>query len=244
MDTLKIKIPTSWTDLNDSQLKTFFNVITSVRFSTIEDVAILLFFCWGELQPIGSDSEGKLTVKHHGKCYDISKDDITEHVGKLSFLSQLPDTPVRISVLHKHNAFTPTLDDATLEDYIVCDNLYQGYIETKQHDLQSMIAEQLYKHKTRYTKGELTSVFYWWAGLKSFLTRKYPYLFKSASSGKDLMGFVPVVTVEDSMNSMLRALTKGDITKEQQVLSQPLHRALTELNEMSREYEELQKQTK
>ena len=41
------------------------------------------------------------------------------------------------------------------------------------------------------------------------------------------------------MNAQIRALTKGDITKEAEVLALDTHRALTELNAQAREYKEL-----
>ena len=41
------------------------------------------------------------------------------------------------------------------------------------------------------------------------------------------------------MDSQIRALTKGDITKEDAVLSMPCHRALTELDALAREYDDL-----
>ena len=46
-------------------------------------------------------------------------------------------------------------------------------------------------------------------------------------------------SVEDAMNAQIRALTKGDVTKEAEVLALDTHRALTELNAQAREYREL-----
>ena len=40
------------------------------------------------------------------------------------------------------------------------------------------------------------------------------------------------------MNAQIRALTKGDITKESQVLALDTWRALTELDALAREYQE------
>ncbi len=44
------------------------------------------------------------------------------------------------------------------------------------------------------------------------------------------------------MNAQIRALTKGDITKEKEILSLDTWRALTELNAQAREYKELNAQ--
>ena len=41
------------------------------------------------------------------------------------------------------------------------------------------------------------------------------------------------------MNAQIRALTKGDITKERDILNMDTWRALTELDALAREYEEI-----
>ena len=43
------------------------------------------------------------------------------------------------------------------------------------------------------------------------------------------------------MNAQIRALTKGDITKEKQVLAMDTWRALAELDAQAKEYEEMQR---
>lgn len=43
------------------------------------------------------------------------------------------------------------------------------------------------------------------------------------------------------MNAQIRALTKGDITKEKEILSLDTWRALTELDAQAKEYEEMKK---
>ena len=49
--------------------------------------------------------------------------------------------------------------------------------------------------------------------------------------------------LQQQMNNQIRALTKGDITKEAQVLRMDVHRALVELDAQALEYEELKKET-
>ena len=48
--------------------------------------------------------------------------------------------------------------------------------------------------------------------------------------------------LQEAMNAQIRALTKGDITKEKQVLSMDTWRALAELDAQAKEYEELKRQ--
>ena len=45
--------------------------------------------------------------------------------------------------------------------------------------------------------------------------------------------------LQEAMDAQIRALTKGDITKESEILSLDTWRALTELNAQAKEYQEL-----
>ena len=82
------------------------------------------------------------------------------------------------------------------------------------------------------------NVFYWIASLKDFLARRYPDFLQPTSSDSNLLG-TSTSNVEDAMNAQIRALTKGDVTKEQQILALDTWRALTELNAQAKEYREL-----
>ena len=88
---------------------------------------------------------------------------------------------------------------------------------------------------------ERISIFYWFAALKDAFSRKYSDFFQpiadAATDGNLLGSSAP--SVEDAMNAQIRALTKGDVTKEAEVLALDTHRALTELNAQAREYREL-----
>ena len=48
-------------------------------------------------------------------------------------------------------------------------------------------------------------------------------------------------TLRRNVDAQIRALTKGDVTKESQILALDTWRALTELDAQAREYEELNK---
>lgn len=50
--------------------------------------------------------------------------------------------------------------------------------------------------------------------------------------------------LQEAMDAQIRALTKGDITKEAEILALDTWRALTELNAQAREYKQLQSQLK
>jgi hypothetical protein len=132
--------------------------------------------------------------------------------------------------------------------FIICDNLYQGYLATKQDNLLDEMAAHLYgTQRIRLTEAERVSVFYWFASLKTFFARVFKHFFQpvTGASGDDGNMFEQQQSqyeqLQNAVNAQIRALTKGDVTKEQQVLSLDTWRALTELDCQAREYEELER---
>ena len=85
------------------------------------------------------------------------------------------------------------------------------------------------------------SVFYWFASVKDLFARLYPHFFQTASQPDNLLGGSRLPSgaqIQQAVNAMIRALTKGDITKEREILALDTHRALTELDAQAKEYKE------
>ena len=57
--------------------------------------------------------------------------------------------------------------------------------------------------------------------------------------------FMPEIShynlLKDAVNAQIRALTKGDVTKEKEVLAIDTWRALTELDALAKEYDDFNK---
>jgi hypothetical protein len=80
------------------------------------------------------------------------------------------------------------------------------------------------------------------AALKNFLAQRFNDFFQPLTDGSEnLLGRAPNLgaQLQESMDAQIRALTKGDITKEQEILALDTWRALTELNAQAKEYKEL-----
>ena len=98
-------------------------------------------------------------------------------------------------------------------------------------------------------KAQLIGIFYWMASLKQYFAGLFPNFYKPASdySNGNLLGNGQTdiySQLRDSTNAMIRALTGGDITKEDAIMKMDTWRALTELDAKAREVEELRKATK
>ena len=140
----------------------------------------------------------------------------------------------------------PKLYELNFGAWLAVDNLYQGYLQTQNPDLLQNIAAILLPWSFRkMRRWELEAVFRWVASVKDFYTVRFSNFFSNTSDENSLGKAAPSATqIEDAMNAQIRALTKGDISKEAEILNMPTLRALTELNAQAREYQELNRKTK
>ena len=109
------------------------------------------------------------------------------------------------------------------------------------------MAHHLYRSKyfsliIRLSPADRISVFYWFASLKAMLSKEFHnFLQPATSDNANLLDSdrskYEILTA--AVNAQIRALTKGDVTKEKEVLALDTWRAMTELDALAREYSEI-----
>lgn len=160
----------------------------------------------------------------------------------MNFLSTPPADPARRLphiIDETVTAVHPLLANLPFGKYLILENYYQGYIQTLDDSALRLCARILYPALEDLPDDTLGSidrlaVIHWLYALKTAYARLFPHLFKPAR--KDTP---PTAReMQDQMNAQLRALTLGDITKEEQVKQIDTYRALTELDAKAREAEE------
>lgn len=168
---------------------------------------------------------------------------IQSFIKVLDFIYNPGINPVRLEVVGELYAVDVLLRGIIFKDYLTLENLYQGYLQTNRQELLMKMARLLYidKHgnhpeKPSFPDAELLSVFIWYAAIKNRFAMVFPYFF-----GKVGEGMEDVPDMANVMNAQIRALTGGDVTKENEVLNMDCWRALTELNEKARETAEFKK---
>ena len=235
---LDVTLPTSWGELSDEQLRIVYDTL-SVEASAA-GIAGILFFALSGLSLKGSDN-GYYIISDGERLMRIDVDDLGILIRTLEWVNKLPERPVRLSDIGESQAVNADLSGVPFDVYLYCDNLYQGYLMTKNAELLTQMLAKLYKPSpTSVGDAEQTMMFYWWASLKEHLSKMFPNFFGGSSD--NLLGNVATpATVRASMNNQIRALTKGDITKEAQVLDMDVWRALTELDAQAKEYDELKR---
>lgn len=254
MEALHLSVPTSWSELSQEQLRFLLRTIVAVNrantgrsFDSRDDfaaqtaaqVAVYCLFRWNGLSVITPYADAWL-VAHNGREFVISAGDVAAATSFLDWTNEIPATPVRLDRIDSADAVEASLgDDFSFDDWLSCETLWQSYQATQNPEHLRLMAEILYrKPGIALEEYEHLSIFYWWAGLKSECSGLYRHFFQPSPSDSPAANITPDL-LRRNMDAQIRALTKGDITKESLILSMPAHRALTELDALAREYDEL-----
>ena len=247
---LNLTLPTSWSELTQSQL--YFLFLQLSRNLTAEEVMALCLFKWAHLKVITKLENGMYLVSHEGNKYELTSQQLCCAALFLEWIDTLPTVPVQLQSIGKHKALPADFDKVPLEKFLYTDNLWQGYLHTQDTAFLQQMAEVLYDcDGIRLNAVQEVAVFYWFASLKTWLSKKFDNFLKPVGDGQDKasgngLGFTPDigVKIEQAYNAQIRALTGGDITKEREVLQSNTLRALAELNAKAREAEEYRKAMK
>ena len=242
MQTIDITVPKGWHELTQKQLRYLYYLISEGYNSTA--IKTLCLFRWSGLRVI-SRKKGEFYLRLNKAEFFVTALQIAEAITTLSWLDDIPPMPVRLERIGWHRAVRADFQGVPFGTFIACENLYQGFLHTQNEDLLQQMATHLYgSRRIRLHKAERTSIFYWFASLKNLLSRTFPHFLQAATadSSANMLGTPDIGRrLQESMNAQIRALTKGDITKENEILSFDTWRALTELDAQAREYEELNK---
>jgi hypothetical protein len=142
------------------------------------------------------------------------------------------------------------LYNASFEEYLMAENYYFAFVETKDPVHLDNLISVLYRrpwHRWdasliqsrakifRVVNGAVkNTVFMWYIGFRSYIPVRCPSLFSGEKSDRP---FKP----RDYINSMIHQLTNGDITIKQQLLKLPAMDALDELEQRAVEYKMITK---
>lgn len=236
---VNIIIPKDWQELNDKQLRFVYRLLGSNY--SLPQVKTKCLIKWSGIEVIRR--EGALfVIRYNKQVFPISALQIAEAIQHMDWLGDFPQHPVRLSRIGFHRAVRADLQGVSFEDFIALDNLYQGFLQTRNEDLLHEMACILYKARSiKLNQEEATSIFYWFTSMKRYFANLFTHFFSKPSDGSGTS--LTFAQLQENMNTQIRALTGGDITKERDVLRMDCWRALTELDAKARDYEEMQKHT-
>ena len=242
---LHLTCPRSWKEMTQEQLRYALHIIGCGMYSSVEGRTLMLLRFTGievkEKTPYGWACTVAVT-KENGKQrrhhFFMQSWQVQDMIRQLEFVNSYESFDVRLESIGGFKAVDGLLHGVRFHDYLQMEKSYQGYLSTKQERYVLGLAQLLYPGGvTAIDDAELTNCVMWYSYVKSEFAHKFfRHFFKPApvSQGK-------AVNWLEQMNAQIRALTDGDITKEQAVYDKDCWRALTELDAKAREAEEFKK---
>lgn len=243
---LHLECPTSWGEMSQEQLHYALDLIGSNLYSDVEIRTYMLFrFCGIEVLRKRFKSASCRVRLENGKWYHFDLQDwqVQDMIGQLSFVSSFDDFGRGLDTAGGFKAADRLLsDDYQFGWYLACERKYQAYLNTKDVKFLDGLARMLFMDGNKPvgdTKKPMevdaalgTSVFFWFSWLKKEYSKRFPHFFKPVDMVDGKYNFL------ESYNAQIRALTDGDVTKEDAVKKIGCMRALTELDAKAREAEE------
>ncbi|MBP5687775.1 MAG: hypothetical protein J6X22_03935 [Muribaculaceae bacterium] len=239
-----ITVPSSWGELADGQLYYVYNLFADNL--SLAQIKTYCFFTWSKVKIVCRYGDGFI-AKLHKQEFFLSPEVVASALRSLDYLDTVPDVPVRISHIKRACAADAQLVGFPFDRYLYCENLYQGYLQVQDHTLLVQMAQLLYDDDgIKLNQAEKMNVFWWWMAIKQLFGKQWPHFFQGVTNSSNLLHantpHPPTAQeLQDAMNAQIRALTKGDVTKEKEILALDTWRALTELDAQAREYEEMQR---
>ena len=244
--TVKLFVPKSYNELSQAQARWIFRTLTKYPDMNTMVFKTMAFLHFSGLKVITrfEDTEDFLVKSGH-TIFRIAPEQIAIATRSLDWILFPPKYPWCPNKIAWRTTPDPRLFDLPFGNWLAIDNLYQGYIHTQDPQLLRKIASIILPKFRRPLKDwELQAIFRWIISVKEFYTSRFSHFFVPVSGDGNLGSSAPSPRqIEDAMNAQIRALTKGDIAKEQQILQMPTLRALIELDAQAREFQELNKKT-
>lgn len=157
----------------------------------------------------------------------------------LNWMDDPGEMPMRLDTLHGAEALPVRLHGVPFTNYLQCENCYQGILQSQKEEAVQHLATLLYPGlREKLAVWEQLLVIQWWAQLKAMFAALFPHLFKPSGAT------VGTPDMMEVMNNQIRALTGGDVTKEEEILNIDTWRALTELDAKAKEADEFNQKMK
>lgn len=245
--TINFNVPVNWAELGDKRLRYVYELIAGDY--SADELKLLCLLRWSDTKVVGRQESGAYLLRKGKMLFEATPLTLAELLPHLDWLVAVPTSPVRLSKINRREALAADFQGVPFETYIICDNLYQGYLQTQDDALLDQLANVLYPGKKEMVLKpfERISIFYWMAAIKDFFSHRFSdFLQPATADNANMLGASPNygAMLQEAMDAQIRALTKGDVTKESEILALDTWRALTELNAQAKEYKQIQAATK
>ncbi len=236
-NTLSVKMPQSWTELTQQELCRVYKLMARV---SREELPLYVFHAISGMRIVRQLNDGRFLCvfrphDHKKKVgLQLSPEEFAGMLECLGFLMSPGDIPVRLDTMQKRVAVDAQLHHVTFGDYLHLESHYQGFLSSQSQEAVIAMACILYPGEpfVRLSDDETLNVVNWMVQVKGCFSRMFGNFFRPAQESFEPPSMLEVI------NNEIRALTGGDPTKEDMILSLDCWRALTELDFKAKEAEE------
>lgn len=255
------KAPSSWAELTEDQLRYVLTVMSIHHDHIVIKCYLLARFCGltvhkytrtGWKCSVKCDESGENGDSKNGKVRErvlyISAAEILSLLKNFDFIDKFTDfRPLQRASDVLLTAVDSMLHDVSFYDYLNIEKNYQLFMLNQEDKFLQKMAHLMYRtadgsadETAHFEPYELLGVFMWFSSVKEYFAANFTHFFKPAREGRELRR----VDILPAMQAQIRALTDGDVTKQQAVYNTDCWAALTELDNKAREAEEFKERNR
>jgi len=239
---LTLYAPKSWKELTQEQLRYVFFLLSTFPEKTVVKTYMFLRFTGLEVEKsIAGGVRCRLMGDKRGRKINIATWQIQSLLHQFDYIDTYDGMGVRLESIQGYHAVDALLHGLPFADYLNCEAIYQTFLQTKDETRIDALARILYRdnednapERLVLTPTERTGTFIWYTSAKMAMAKAFPHFFKP-SEGETTPQLM------EMMNAQIRALTEGDVTKEEKVEELDCWRCLTELDAKAREAAEFER---
>ena len=101
---------------------------------------VFCLFRWNKITILHRYGEKGYMCKKGKQRFAITALQVAQAIAVLDWIKTLPATPIRLERTGRLRAIAADFQGVPFETFIICDNLYQGYISTQDDKLMVLIA--------------------------------------------------------------------------------------------------------
>ena len=244
LDGVEIYVPTSWAELTPAQ----YRAAVQLKSTWPRDEArVYAFLAFAGIQLVSRERGTTALMRLHGKPYRVTLSSIMLGAREVSFIDTPPEFPLRYDEVEGHPAPDAELHGVPFGTYLQADAAFARFLLTRSDSHALQLIELLYGADVAESPRRAEYIYMatqWWTGLKTYLARLFRHIFRPAASKETEEG-LPAQPDEEEIRDLtlaqIRALTDGDVTKEEAVLNVDTWSALAELDAKAREAAELRR---
>lgn len=241
---LVLNAPTSWAELSDEQFRGVLSLMGSIKNPIELKTRLFFYLCDITVEKfLGDGVRCSMIENYRLKYFNIQTVQIQSLIHQFDFVDNFDTGGRRFSAIKGCWAVDSELHGVWFKHYLRAEICFQGFLIS--HDIKALygIFASLYRKLKNeelpegyvLTQADYMNCFCWMVHIKNMFTQYFPHFFKPVpQSGQP-------VDMRKVMDAQIRALTKGDIVKEEMILQTDVWRALTELDALAQEAEEFER---